>query len=176
VTGIVPTDNSLNIDYDAVIEITFSEPIHPDYHHVIRVENLRNADVNNEGNVLQTTISSSGNSLTITPDEPFEDSAVISVTIPTEITDRAGNHLTTPFTSIFYVLDTMPPEAPLIDPNPPITNQSPLTVIGKTEPGITISGHAFNSNNVSGDFQSVTADSSGIFSISIDPTLPFSDM
>jgi len=87
-----------------------------------------------------------------------------SNTITAAAIDRAGNEAKASVVNI--VLDTTPPAPPALNPLPPVTRTSPVTVSGSTEPGARVD--VFVNSSPQGGV--VKADEKGAFSIKISLT------
>jgi len=83
-----------------------------------------------------------------------------SNTITATAVDRAGNQAKA--SVITVVLDTTPPASPTLDPLPPVTRSTQITVSGKSEPGAQVD--LFVNSGMKGKAK---ADDKGIFSIKI---------
>jgi hypothetical protein len=86
-----------------------------------------------------------------------------SNTITAAAVDRAGNQAKP--VSVTVVLKTTPPATPTLNPLPPVTRVSPVTVSGSTEPGAKV--EVFSNSSVQG---SVKADEKGVFTYKINLT------
>lgn len=81
-------------------------------------------------------------------------------TITATATDRAGNQARE--TVVTVMVDTTPPTPPTLNPLPPVTRTSPVTVSGSTEPGAHVELYLN-----SGTQASVKADEKGAFSFKV---------
>ena len=84
-------------------------------------------------------------------------------TITATATDRAGNQARESVVTV--VVDTTPPTAPTLNPLPPVTRTSPVTVSGSAEPGAQVDLYLNSASQ-----GSVKADEKGAFSFKVNLT------
>jgi hypothetical protein len=95
VVAVTPDHEAFEISLDDVISVEFSEDMDP------ASITISTITVTGPSGAIAGSVSSGGNVATFTPNDPLPGIVTLAVTVTTGVTDVVGNHLASPFTSVF---------------------------------------------------------------------------
>ena len=130
VTGVVPANAASNVDHDAVIQATFSEPVLP-----ATVDATTFRLTGPGGGTVSASVSLSGQTATLTPSAPLQANAAYTARVTTGVEDLAGNHLAADFIWTFTTApppDVTPPTVPTVQPADGATGVATSAVVRAT--------------------------------------------
>ncbi|RLE29339.1 MAG: hypothetical protein DRJ61_14785, partial [Acidobacteria bacterium] len=159
VQSVVPFDGATGVPVEALLRVTFSEPVDP--------ESLGVAiALDSGGTPLVSDLGLENNDATVvlSPNDGLISDAEHRLEITTAVTDRAGHALIAGAVSLFRTSDDTPPPAPVVDPVPSPRCFTVLTLSGASEPGTTVTAQGGVRSA-----STVTA-SDGTFSLGCEPT------
>ncbi len=155
VIAVTPDDGAVEVSFDTTIALTFDEPIAPDTAGAVTLA------VDAIEIAASVSLVNSDMTIEVTPDEPLTDSAVVDITVPEAVTDRAGNSVQAIFTSRFTAIDMTQPAAPVLDLLPTHVNTAAVLLTGTGEANATV--------HVAGGAEAAAAtiDETGAFATSV---------
>ncbi len=167
VTGVVPANTATGVAIGVVPTVTFTEPVTALTGITLAIDG---------GAPVPVTRTSTGNSVTITPTVALTASTTYRITVPTTVTDTAGNALAIAFTSTFTTaaappVDTTPPTITVVAPTNTATGVAPdiTPTVTFSEPVTALAGVALA---VDGGATVATTKSLAGNTVTITPTAP----
>jgi len=155
VTSTVPAASADQVLLTSTIRIVFNE--------AVRAAELANIQVRAGASTVNCTrtLSSDSTTYTLTPNSPLSESTNVQVTVPSSVSDLAGNTLGSAYTLTFKTIDATAPASPVLDSTPARTNQSSVTISGTAEAlsKITVTGGVST--------QVTNTDATGRFTLSV---------
>ena len=135
---VTPAVAAMGVPRESTVQIVFSE--------AIRAADIAEVQLQSGATTIATTrsLSADAKTLTLLPTAPFAESSIVRVTVPSSVSDLAGNPLGSSFTYTFTTVDLTTPAAPILDAAPARTASLAVAISGTAEPFsiITISGAA----------------------------------
>lgn len=137
VTGTIPADTATDISVDAAPTVAFNEALSAGTVNTTNVRLLQGATP------LSSTVSLSGQTAMITPDEILAAETVYTISVD-NVEDAAGNAMAAEFTATFTTAAAPDPSP---DPDPPVTDaHTGITLTDEEaadQTGAVLTGHAF---------------------------------
>ncbi|HYD83159.1 MAG TPA: Ig-like domain-containing protein, partial [Opitutus sp.] len=130
---VVPIVSASGVPQESAVQIVFSEAIQATDIAGVQLQSGSN------GIAMTRSLSSDAKTLTLTPTAPLAESSTVRVTVPSSVTDLAGNPLASGFTYTFRTVDLTTPATPIVDAAPVRTASLIVTISGIAEPFSTIS-------------------------------------